>query len=59
VKHASEPPNGYLPHSPAGRTLRAFTECGKKERQMSEHELRRKLRAFPTGGLFFRLLTRF
>jgi len=26
---------------------------------MSEHELRRKLRAFPTGGLFFRLLTRY
>jgi len=26
---------------------------------MSEAELRRKLRAFPVGGLFFRLLTTF
>jgi len=25
---------------------------------MTEHELRRKLRAFPTGGLFQRLLDR-
>jgi len=26
---------------------------------MTQHELRRKLRAIPTGGLFFRLLTCF
>ena len=30
-----------------------------KERRMIQNELRRKLRAFPTSGLFFRLLTTF
>jgi hypothetical protein len=30
-----------------------------KERQMSQTEVRRKLRAFPSGGLFFLMLTRF
>ena len=36
-----------------------LTPAAKKERRMTQIELRRKLRAFPTGGLFFRLLTRF
>lgn len=30
-----------------------------KERYMSQSELRRKLSAFPTGGLLFRIITRF
>jgi hypothetical protein len=40
------------------RKLCAFHDAA-KERRMTQQELRRKLRAFPTGGLFFRLLTRF
>ena len=35
-----------------------FSPCG-KERYMSQTELRRKLKAFDTGGLFFKLLTRY
>ena len=43
------------------RGLQEFiVHCGTKgAAAMAENELRRKLRAFPTGGLFFRLLTRF
>jgi hypothetical protein len=33
--------------------------AAQKERRMTQTELRRKLRAFPTSGLFFRLLTHY
>jgi hypothetical protein len=46
-------PGIAIAETPRARSLAA------KERRMTKEELRRKLRAFPTGGLMFRLLTAF
>jgi hypothetical protein len=41
------------------RGLQARPTRGNRRSGMNEAELRRKLRAFPVSGLFFRLLTAF
>ena len=63
VNPGGEPPNGGFVNTPRSFKVRA-RPCAAgpplhKERRMTQLELRRKLRAIPTGGLFFRLLTCF
>jgi hypothetical protein len=41
-----------------GLSRRTPTKSGNRRSGMNTSELRRKLRAFQSGGLFFRLLTR-
>jgi hypothetical protein len=43
---------------PVRRGLENFTHYGEMRSGMTTTQLRAKIRAVPTGGLFFRLLTR-